>query len=410
MTIAYVFSFIDRTILALLVDPIKADLGLSDTQIGLLGGFAFAIFYTLMGLPIGWLADRKRRTFIIAGGIFVWSLMTAACGLAKNFGQLILARIGVGVGEAALSPPAYSMIADYFPPNRLGRPLGVYSSGVFIGTALAFILGGALVQYFTRLDSLALPLVGAVAPWQMAFVAVGLPGLLVAALMLTITEPVRRGVQQTDGNLRALWQWMGQHRGALAAHMFGFAIIGMPLQAVFLWAPSFYIRNFQYSFGEAGLALGVLALIFGGGGMFAGGWLTDWLRNRGHRDAALRVGMVGAVGAAPFALSAGLAGTPVLATVLLAPMIFFASCSLGAAPTALQLITPNRYRAQVSAVYLLVLNLIATGAAPWIVGFATDYLFKDPLAVGQSMALVGIAAPLAVAIFWLGLPAYRKAT
>lgn len=411
LTIAYIFSFIDRTILALLVDPIKADLDLSDTQMGLLGGFAFAVFYTLMGLPIGWLADRKRRNIIITLGVFAWSLMTAACGLAKNFWHLILARVGVGVGEAALSPPAFSMIADYFPPHKLGRPMGIYNSGVFLGVALAFMLGGAIVEFFTAQPPVNLPVIGRVVPWQLAFIVVGLPGILIAALMLTVREPPRRGVTQSEApSLRSLFGWVKQRRGALLAHMFGFAILGMPVQAVFLWAPSFYIRRFEYSPADVGLALGLLAFAFGAGGMIAGGWLNDWFKGRGHADAPIRVGVIAAVGSAPFALTAGLADTATLALILMAPLVFFICCGLSAAPTGLQLITPNRYRAQVSAIYMLILNLIASGLAPFLVGYFTDNLFGDPTAVGRSLALVGVASPVAALCLAVGLGAFRRAS
>ena len=411
LTLAYVFSFIDRTILALLVDPIKADLGISDTQIGLLQGFTFAIFYVLMGLPIGWLADRGRRNLIIAAGIFTWSLMTAACGLARTVVQLFLARIGVGIGEAALSPPAYSMMADYFPPERLGRPVGVYSAGVYVGVGLAFMLGGGLVQFFSQVPPITLPGVGPVGAWQLAFIAVGMPGVLVAALMLTVPEPRRRGLVNGDaaGNPGALgWIWR-QRRGLSAAYMLGFSILGMPVQAAFAWAPTWLIRHFGFSPGEAGLVLGGTALVFGMSGMLCGGWMIDRFKAAGHDDAPLRVGLVAATGAAPFALTATLMNSPALALALLALVIFFVSCGISAAPTGLQQVTPNACRAQVSAVYMLFLNLIGTGAAPAVVGLANDLLFRDPAAVGWSMALLGIAPLIAAGIFLAGRRGYREA-
>ncbi|MDJ0928542.1 MAG: MFS transporter [Gammaproteobacteria bacterium] len=413
LTVAYVFSFIDRTIIALLVEPIKADLGLSDTQIGILHGFAFVIFYTLVGLPIGWLADRKRRNLIIAAGIFVWSLMTAACGLARNFWQLFAARVGVGVGEAALSPPAYSMIADYFPPERLGRALGVYSSGIFLGVGAAFIVGGAVVQFFSGAPPVELPIVGSVKPWQLAFVAVGLPGVLVALLMLTVREPDRRGRgAATDDapSVRALFGFMKSRRAALLAHFFGFAFIGLPVQAMFAWTPTYLIRVFDFSPGQAGLAMGLVALICGASGMVCGGWLTDWFRSRGQLDGPLRTGLVTAVCAVPFAATATLAGSWQLAIVMLAFLVFFCTCSVGAAPAGLQLVTPNRFRAQASAVYMLVLNMIASGAGPALTALATDYVFMDTAAVGKSLALVsGCSAPIAVLIFAVGLRSFGRA-
>ena len=190
--IAYTVSFVDRTILSLLVEPIKADLYLSDTQISLLHGLAFAIFYTFLGIPIARLADQRSRKLIITTGICVWSIMTAACGLAGRFSTLFLARVGVGVGEAALSPAAYSMISDMFPKNKLGLALSLYSSGVYVGAGLAFIIGGLAVEAALQLRMPELPLIGIVDGWQVIFFIVGLPGLLVALLMLTVKEPAPR--------------------------------------------------------------------------------------------------------------------------------------------------------------------------------------------------------------------------
>ena len=193
LVLAFVFSFVDRIVIALLVEPIKADLGISDFGIGLLQGFAFALFYALLGIPIGRLSDRVSRRGIIATGIAIWSLMTAACGLARSFFGLFLARVGVGVGEATLSPAAYSMISDYFPREQLGRALGVYQSGALLGAGIAFLVGGAAVQMLSVYDGQVLPVLGEVRMWQLAFFVVGLPGLLVALLMLTVKEPARRG-------------------------------------------------------------------------------------------------------------------------------------------------------------------------------------------------------------------------
>jgi MFS family permease len=194
LMVIYTLSFIDRQILAFLVGPIRADLQISDTAIGLLGGFAFAIFYTLLGLPMGWLADRKSRRGLIAIGLVFWSLMTALCSLARSFGTLFAARIGVGVGEATLTPAAFSLIADYFPREKLARALSVYSMGILIGSGLAFIVGGAVVQAMNGMPALQVPVLGTMAPWRLTFLIVGLPGLAIALLLLTVREPVRRNV------------------------------------------------------------------------------------------------------------------------------------------------------------------------------------------------------------------------
>lgn len=410
LTVAYVFSFIDRTIIALMVGPIKNDLQLTDTQIGLLHGFAFALFYTLMGLPIGWLADRGRRNLIISTGIAVWSVMTAGCGLARNFWHLFLARIGVGVGEAALSPPAYSMLADYFPPQKLGRPIGVYSSGIYMGAGLAFIVGGAVVQFFRNVRAIDVPLLGELFSWQLAFIAVGLPGLIIAALMLTVPEPPRRNAPtQHDGKpqIRHFLRWLWTHSKPLAAHIIGISFIGIPVQAIIAWGPTYFIRAHGYTPGQAGFALGSVFLIFGATGMVTGGFLTDWFKSRGHDNAPIRTGLVSAATALPFGFLATLMPVPATALLLTAPLVFCVSIGIGAAPTGLQLVTPNRYRAQLGAVFLLLLNLIATGCAPLFTAMATDYLFEDEAAVGQSLAIVcGIASAVAIAVFSLGLKPY----
>ena len=191
LTIAYVVSFLDRQLLSLVVPLVKRDLLLTDTQVSLLLGLAFALFYTTMGIPIGRLADKKSRRAIIAAGISFWCLMTAACGLAKNYTQLFLARVGVGVGEATLSPSSLSMIGDYFPKEKRGKALGLFNIGVSVGSGIAFIIGGQIIAYVASRDNLILPIIGEIYPWQALFIMVGLPGLIVAALMMTVKEPER---------------------------------------------------------------------------------------------------------------------------------------------------------------------------------------------------------------------------
>ena len=197
LTLAYVFSFIDRQILNLMVKPIQKDLGISDTGMGLLMGASFAVFYTFFGIPLGRLADTRSRRLIICCGIAVWSLMTAGCGLTKKFWQLALMRMGVGVGEASLSPAAYSLISDYFRPELRSTAISVYSMGIYIGSGLAFILGGLVIGFTSEQESFVVPIVGAVRSWQLVFFVVGLPGLLVAVLMLAIREPARKGLRSS---------------------------------------------------------------------------------------------------------------------------------------------------------------------------------------------------------------------
>lgn len=412
LVIAFIFSFIDRIIIAMLVDPLKQDLGLSDTQLGILQGLAFAVFYAVVGLPIGRMADRYSRRTIIGVGIFLWSIMTAVCGLARNFWELFLARVGVGVGEAALSPAAYSMIADYFPKEKLGRAVGVYQAGAFFGAGLSFLVGGLIIQAVAKAGDISLPLVGAVRPWQVVFFVVGLPGVLVALLMFTVREPARRGqlaVHAAGIPLGTVVRYALSRWRVFGLHFFGFAMLAVPITTILTWAFAYFTRVLGYAPPQAALTLGSILVVLSPLGVYAGGWLADFFQQRGHRDGTLRVGIIAAVLLLPLAALATTLDSPELALVLFCPFVFCASLSMAVAPAALQVVAPNQMRAQISATWMLVLNLVTAGLGPTAVGFITD-AFGDPLAVGRSMALVNcIAIPLGAVALWFALKPFRIA-
>ncbi|MEK7265818.1 MAG: MFS transporter, partial [Pseudomonadota bacterium] len=274
--VAYVFSFIDRQILALLIQPIRKDLDISDTQFSLLHGLAFSLFYATMGIPIARLADSRPRPVIIAAGVFLWSLATAATGLGKNFAQIFIARMGVGVGEAALSPAAYSMIADLFPKAALGRALAVYSIGTFIGGGLAYLIGGAVVGMVGDAPTIALPFVGDVRAWQVVFFIVGLPGLLLAAIFaLAVRDPVRTSQGATSVSISDVFAFIAQNRGFFVAHYGGFTLCALALFGLMSWTPAYLMRVHGLTTAETGLLLGSTLLAANVGGVLASGWLTD---------------------------------------------------------------------------------------------------------------------------------------
>jgi len=413
LMIAYIFSFIDRTILTLLVEPIRADLGISDTQISLLHGFAFALFYTLLGVPIATLSDRMNRRNIIAIGVTFWSLATAACGLARDFWGLFAARVGVGVGEASMSPAAYSMIADTFPEDQLGRALGVYSVGAFIGAGLAFVIGGLVVGVVTTAEGIVVPLAGAVQPWQMVFFIVGLPGVAVALWILTLHEPHRRHTRKAmaeQAGFGPLVKHMRRHWQAYVSHLAGFSVLGLLFNATIAWMPTHLIRNFGLEASQAGVWLGSVLLVFSTTGIIAGSALTDRLRKRGHTDATMRVGLLSGVCLIPFAMTATMVDSLWLCLVLFAPLVFFSTFAWGAAAAAIQVITPSRMRATASAIYLFFLNLVGMGFGPTLVALVTDFGFGADAAVGASIALVAtLTAPAAALIFRGGLKHFRAA-
>jgi MFS family permease len=414
LTFAYTVSFIDRQILNLLVEPIRHDLGINDTQISLLQGLAFAIFYSLMGIPIAWLADRSNRRNVIVVGMVLWCMMTAACGLSRNFLQLFLARIGVGVGEAALSPPAYSIIADYFPPHRLARATGTYAFGVYAGAGIAMLAGGAVISMISDAKTVVLPVLGSFRPWQLTFLVVGLPGLLVAALMMTVREPVRRDSRPVTAGGRAkptiaeLLAFLKSRKSTITAICIGFSFVGMVIIAILSWTPTLFIRIHGWTAGEIGLAYGLILLLLGTSGSVMGGVIADWFYRRGRKDATLRTALYASLLALPLAIAMPLVGNAWLAIALLAPVTFLLSAPVGLSAAAIQLMTPNHLRAQVTAVYLLVVALIGTGFGPMVVALPTDYLFRDPQAVGRSLALATLVLiPLGAISLWYGCRAFR---
>ena len=408
LMVAYVFSFVDRQILNLLVAPIRRDLGISDTQMSLLMGFSFAIFYTILGIPLGRLADRWSRRGLIAAGVVVWSLMTALCGMAQTYLQLFLYRIGVGVGEATLSPAAYSMIADYFPPERRATAISVYSMGIYLGSGLAFLLGGLVIQFAVAQGAVSLPLVGDVRPWQVVFFVLGGSGILFSLAFLLVREPPREGVL-VHGSVPfsevVAHLWL--NRRTVLCHNIGFAMIAFCSYGTAAWVPSFFIRTFGWKAGEVGIIYGLIVMLFGCTGILFGGWLTDrWLR-LGKTDAALRVGILAAI----IATIGGvylLVGDGTLAAILMVPAVFALGMPFGAAPAAIVAIVPNQMRGQTAAVYLFIVNLIGLGVGPTAVALVTDYVFANDLALKWSMLIVGTVANLAaIALLWAGLKPYR---
>jgi len=414
LTLVYIFSFIDRQILNLLVRPIRRDLGITDFQMSLLMGFSFALFYTFFGIPLGRLADSRSRRTIIAAGFAVWSVMTASCGLARNFVHMLLLRVGVGVGEAALSPAAYSIITDYFPPKRRATAISVYSMGIYIGSGVAFIVGGLVAGLASAQQTWELPLVGATRPWQVVFFIVGLPGVFLALLMYTVREPVRRGIKMlksADGKLRAaqapmneVVAYLKQNRRTLLCHNVGFALLSFSSYGSSAWIPTFFVRNHGWSEAQAGQVYGWIVAIASTVGIVAGGRLADWMVERGHRDATMRVGLIVALAWLPFGLLYPVVSDAYLAAGLLIPAAFLASAPFGVSAAAIQQMMPNSMRGQASAIYLFVINLIGLGLGPSAVAAATDFIFEDDQAVRYSLVSVATFAHLgAAALLWAGL-------
>ncbi len=416
LTLAYVFSFIDRQILSLMIGPIQKDLGINDKQIGLLIGFTFAVFYTFFGIPLGRLADTSSRRAIISVGIAVWSVMTAGCGFARTFWQLAVMRMGVGVGEASLSPSAYSLISDYFRAELRSTAMSVYSMGIYIGSGLAFILGGVVMQLVAGQEDTVLPWIGPVRSWQLVFLLVGLPGLLISLLLLTVREPVRKGVRlKADGSAaaaptsRAVWSYIRTNYATFLFLTLGTSFIALYAYGANAWTPALLSRRYGWSPRDTGLVFGTIIAVAGTLGIVSGGRLADVLRQKGHVDSNLRVALMAAIAGLPFVVLFPLAPVGSIAAALLVPVVLFMSMPFGVAPAAIQQMMPNNMRAQATALYLFVINLVGMGIGPTIVATLTEDVFHDKKAVHLSLLVVGaVSYALAVILLWAALKPYRR--
>jgi MFS family permease len=410
--IAYVFSFIDRQILSLLVEPIKADLGISDTRMSLLLGLSFALFYTVLGIPIARLADAKSRRAIIGIGVFLWSLMTILCGLSRSYWQLFLARMGVGVGEASLSPAALSMISDYFPKERIGRAISVYKMGISSGQGIAIIVGATILPVITALGTIELPLLGELRPWQAIFVVVGVPGIALSALLFTVREPIRRhldGRSVSDGErgipMRTVVRSLLANRSTYLRHFLGMSVLTIMAYGIGSWIPAFFMRSYGLDtteFARVLTGLGLIILTSGAAGTLIGGQLADRLHRR-YTDGYIRAVLIGVALLIPGYGLFALMPTPGLALALLVLATLGGAIPTAAGTAALMLIAPSQMRAQVSALYYFVINLIGLAVGPTAVALVTDYGFRDESALRYSLAIVAFVAGSAAAAILLSL-------
>lgn len=413
LIVVYVVAFIDRGILALLIEPIKRDLGLSDLQMSWLLGPAFGIFYVTLGLPIGVLADRVHRRNLLMAGVVLWSLATAACGLARSFVQLFVARVFVGVGEATLSPTALSLIADLFTRADAMRAVTLFAMGQSIGAGLAFLLGGQLVIAVSGASAVAWPVVGVLVPWQLAFIAVGLPGVLVAALLLTIREPARRGFSLESrgrpGTLGAALRYMWARPGVFGAMMLGNAVVTV-IGYSYFWVPSMLTRTWGMSSGDAGIAYGTVLAAGGPIGILLGARFVKALYAKGRADAPFLVFLGSlAVGVLVATLMPLMPGAKSMIALLFPTMVALAMAS-GTSTAAVVHVAPAEFRAQISAAHLLVISLAGLFLGPTSVAFLTDLIWRDETAVRYSLAVVAVVTgSLGIVALLMGRRPYAAA-
>lgn len=396
LVIAFIIAMVDRQILSLMVAPMRATLGINNFQIGLLQGTAFVLFYCVLSLPIGRIADRSNRKHLIATGMLLWSFATVACAFADSFWTLFLARICVGVGEAALAPAGYSLLADSFPPNQLVRANAIFSMGAMMGAGTALLIGGTALEFTTSIAPYFAD--GRFEAWQLVFIAVGIPGIiLTAALMIFIQEPKRlhdQAMPSLSATLKHIWDHRDRYLPLYACA----ALLTIVAYSNLGWLPTHFINAFSMTPGEVGLLLGIVLIPSALLGAILGPTYTAWLERRGHTDAHMRTVMIVSllIFVPVFVLL-----IPVRNIQLAAVFVYFLlqNSYFGAISASLQMSTPNRMRAVGMAMIFLIVNLIGLGGGAALVGWLADNVFVDgTYAIGYSVVLVGCSSALISAL------------
>jgi MFS family permease len=403
----YTFSTIDRAIIAMMVQPLERDLHVTDFQISLLQGPAFGLFYVICGLPMGWLLDRFSRRWIGAVGVTVWGLATCYCGMASGVAQLFFGRMGVGVGESVLTPAAHSIIAEQFPPKRLSAAISVFTLGSVIGLGIALALGGTVVHIVTHMPPVRLPVFGVVRAWQLAFLIVGVPTLVIMPLMFTIRERRARRSAATviaeDDGLFApeAASFFRSHWKLVLLLPAAFGLINVIGQAYSAWIPTFMIRTFGWNTAQIGVAFGLILVFGGGAGQMLGGYAVDWLYGRGVKDAHVLYPMAAVLISVPCTITAFLCHNPYLFLALIAVFFTLTYPFVGYSAAALQLFAPSKARGQVSALFLATVTILGTSFGPTAPAWLTEKVFHDQTKMGLSLVIVSIVVtPLVILTLW----------
>jgi MFS family permease len=410
LTVVVMFTVLDRQVLALMIEPVKADFGITDTEASLLLGAAFSLTYAIAGLPIARLADRVNRRNLVAICLAVWSAATMACGVAQSYTGLLLARMGIGIGESGYGPASWSIVSDSFRRERVAFATGMLGIGAMAGTGMAMFLGGAVLELTKNFPPLDLPLIGIMRPWQWAFVLVGAPGLLWTLVVLTTREPARRGATATRHAVPVLEvaRFLGRDWRMYLATIGGTCMKNLLALGPGLWMPTMLHREFGWSVAQAGLWLGGITIVCSPVGMIAGGRIAELWNRQGRLDANLRIVLYALCVAVPLSIATPLLPTAALVLMGYALQMLATGIGFGPGIASFQVVTPNAMRAQVASVTQFSANVLAFALSPLIVALLTDFLFRDAAQLKYSIALNAVLfGPLAIWVVGQGMAAYR---
>jgi MFS family permease len=410
-------AMLNNGVMTLLVEPVKQDLQLTDMQMSYLLGFSVVLFYALVGIPAAQLVDRHNRKWLMTWSIAIWSVATSACGLAHSFWQFFTARFWIGTGESINGPLSYSLLADYFPPDKLPRAIAIYNVGLQGGAALSMLFGAFVIHVLSGMPPIDVPLLGSMADWQVVFVLTGLVGIPIALLMVSVAEPRRRsfgtvlrvGGRSGAASLRQVMGYLWRDRRLYGPMFLGLCFTSIHMMGLAAWSAAFYSRSYGWEPARIGFYQGILTLGLAVPGLLGAIWFNDWFRKRGYADTNMRVMATGLTAAAPFTIAAPLMPSPWLALTLSAvgtTLMLVAAPSLN---TALQIITPNAMRGQMTAIYLFIVLAVSQGIGPVWFAFLTQHVFGDEQLLRYAIATsAGILFPLTAAVYWIGLKPYRE--
>jgi MFS family permease len=408
LALATATNFLDRGILNLLVEPIKRDLNLTDVQMSVVMGFAFTAFYAIFGLPVARLIDRRSRKAILSIGYYIFGFMTMACGLATNFTHLFLARMGLGIGETTSGPGAFSLLSDYFPPHRLPRAITVMQIGFVLGNGAALVLGAAVIDFVAHRPTFSLPFFGQLHGWQMVLMLISLPGLAIATLLLTVKEPPRRtaGAPVRQAPVGAAFALIWRYKLVYLPLFIGMGLRSAQSFGTQSWSASFYSRTYGWTPQQYGYVGGLAMFIAWPVGLFLGTWLAEHFWKRGRHDANLRVVILTTAVSVPFGVAFPLMPNPTLAVIFM--LISQATSIAAAAPenAAVQNVTPNHLRGQVTFLFLFLMNVVGMGLGPYLVAAITQYGLGEENLRYSLVAVALLAGVPALYSFTIGRKPY----
>jgi MFS family permease len=413
LLIGFTFSFIDRQVLNLLVVPIQNDLNITDTQISALQGLAFVLTYVGLCIPIGRLIDKSHRVTVMIIGLLIWSIATIACGFSKNYVSMFIARMGIGAGESTVHPGSISILGDYFDSNKIASPMSIYLLGPYLGAGIAMIFGAQVLDWTSQMDNVIIfPMIGEIAPWQLTFIAVGLPGILIAGLFLTIREPQRK-IQESESievpSFSKVIQYIKNNWEVYGAIIIGNSCLIILLYGLQSWVPTMLLRVYEWDLVQSGRVYGSIAMLAGSAGVLSGPFVLKYMSKININAPHFKLAIFGISMASLSLVLLPFQSNVNIALVCVTMASFFVTLPLAGTSSAMVIVSPNRIRGVITGIYVVVTSVFGLVLGPFLVASSTDFIFQDINAVAKSLALVSVlVGPVGIFFMFKGINSFRE--